>query len=459
MSFLKRTKTFFEIESRGSSVGIEAVAGVTTFMTMAYIIFLQPTIMTGEISGIKTGMDYGALLTGTCLAAAFGSILMGLLANYPVALAPGMGENFFFVLTVFPFCAALPGYSGEPWRLALGTVFVSGIIFLILSFFRLRQLLLKAISPNLTKAIAAGIGIFITLLGLQNGGLIVSQGGHYALANELNKASASIPVLIFVVGLITTAALHILKVRGAILWGILAGAVVAAITGRIHFDSLPIGLPPDIGPVFAKADIAGVFNNFIRLLPFIVVFAFMDVFDTLGTLIGVCTEAKLMKGNDLPNSSKAFAADATATVFGSVCGHSTVTSFIESATGVEHGGRTGLTAVFTGICFILAAFLAPFITTIAGCSAVTAPALVVVGAMMMKNVKDIDWDDYSEAIPSFLIITGIPFTYSIADGLILGFISYPLIKLFSGKARETGWLNYILALLLIVYLYFVRSLV
>ena len=456
---IEKIEKFFDIKTRGSSVGIEAVAGLTTFMTMAYIIFLQPTIMTGQTTGIKTGMDFGALLTGVCIAAAFGSILMGLLANYPVALAPGMGENFFFVLTVFPFCAALPGYSGEPWRLALGVVFMSGIIFLILSFFRIRQILLKAISPNLTKAITAGIGVFIALLGLQNGGLIVSQGGHYALVNNLEKSSAFIPVLIFVAGLIATAALHILKTRGSILWGILAGAIVATITGQLHFDSFPVSLPPDIGPVFAKADIAGVFNNFLKLLPFIVVFAFMDVFDTLGTLIGVCTEAKLMKGNDLPNSTKAFAADATATVFGSVCGHSTVTSFIESATGVEHGGRTGLTAVFTGICFILAAFLAPLITTIAQCSAVTAPALVVVGAMMMKNVKDIDWDDYSEAIPSFLIFAGIPFTYSIADGLTLGFISYPLIKLFSGKARETGWLNYILALLLVLYLYFVRSLV
>lgn len=450
--------SFFKVSENSSKLSVEIFAGITTFMTMAYIVFVQPMIMSGKMFGFETGMEFGALFTGTCLAAAFSSILMGVLANYPIALAPGMGENFFFVLTVLPFCATLPGVSGsQAWHIALGVVLISGILFAILSFLNLRKILLGAVSPSLTKAIAAGIGLFIALIGLENGGIISSHAGHYVLAVTSAKKDGFSTVLIFLVGLAVTASLHARKIRGSILAGIASGGLVAYFLGKINFEGFPIGFPSSVMPVFAKADIQGVLANFANLLPFIAVFLFMDVFDTLGTMIGVCTEANIMKGNELPNSNKAFCADAVGTVFGAICGHSTVTSYIESAAGVEYGARTGLAAVTTGLCFVLALFLAPFVSAIAKCSAVTAPALVVVGALMLKNVKDIEWSDNCEAIPSFLVLAGIPFTYSIGDGLMLGFISYPLLKLFSGNARKCGWLNYIIALLLMAYLFFIRN--
>ncbi len=442
----------FCIKEKSSSLTTETIAGITTFMTMSYIVFVQPSIMSGTLFKNPTGMDFGALLTGTCLAAAFGSILMGILANFPVALAPGMGENFFFVLTVLPACSALYG-TENGWKTALGIVFLSGILFAVLSFLNVRKLLLNAISSNLQKAIAGGIGLFIALLGLQNADIIFCDSHHYVLSFDLNQAS----VIIFIIGLVVSVSLRVFGFRGAILWGLFAGALIAILMREIKMPGFPIGMPDSVLPIFAKMDFASVFSKFLHFLPFLIVFTFMDVFDTLGTLVGVCTQAGIMKGNELPNSKKAFAADATATIFGAVCGHSTVTSYIESATGVEHGGRTGLTAIVTGLCFLLAMFFSPFICAVSACKAVTAPALVIVGAMMMKSVKDIQWDDYTEAIPSFLVFAGIPFTYSIADGLTLGFISYPLIKLFSGRANQTGWLTYLIATILVIYLIFVRA--
>ncbi len=444
---------YFLLEERNSRISVELLAGLTTFMTMAYIIFLQPMILSGRYFNMVTGMDYGALLTATCVVSAAGCLLMGLVANYPIALAPGMGENFFFVLSVLPVCsaAALAGPAGG-WRLALGVVLVSGVIFAVLSFCNIRKLMMSAISPSLQKSIAAGIGLFIALLGLEHGGVIVCRNGHF----EMSCAFSNPAVIIFAIGLAATAAMQVLKVRGSILLGILVSAVVAALFGKIRLSIFPVSLPPDISPVFAKADVAGVFKFFWQLLPFIIIFTFMDVFDTLGTLVGVCTQAKLMRGSELPNSTKAFACDAGATVAGAFCGHSTVTSYIESAAGVQQGGRTGLTAVTAGFCFLAAAFFAPLIGEVASCAAVTAPALIVVGAMMMNNAREIDWDDYSEAVPSFLILIGIPFTYSIADGLALGFIAYPLIKAVSGKSRSIGWLTYLIGAILILYLVLVR---
>lgn len=445
---------FFMIRARQSSTVTEIFAGITTFATMSYIIFLQPMILSGQAFKLDTGMDFQALIAGTCIAAAFASILMGVLANYPIGLAPAMGENFFFVLTALPACAGILGAGADKaaiWQLALGMVFASGIIFLIISLLNVRKLIINSISPSLKNAIVAGIGLFIALLGLKHSGLIVITGDNFMLAKKLTNPAA----LVFFVGLTLTLVLSALKVRGGILWGILAGTATALCLGEIKW-AMPFSLPPDPSPVFAKIDFAGLCKHFLQVLPIVVIFTFMVVFDTLGTLIGVATQAGLMKNNTLPNAERVFAADATATVFGSFCGHSTVTSYIESAAGVEYGGRTGLTAVVVGACFILAMFFAPFVQMVAQFAPITAPALIIVGAMMMKNIANIKWEDYTEAGPAFLIIVCIPFTSSIADGMAIGFIFYPLLKIFTGKHRNVSWTTYILGAVLLSYMLFIK---
>jgi adenine/guanine/hypoxanthine permease len=454
---MKTIRDFFKLKERNSSVKVEVLAGITTFMTMSYIIFLQPDILSGALTGQSTGMDHSALVAGVCIAAAFGSILMGLWANYPIALAPGMGENFFFV-GVISSCVALGVAPPETaWQTALGVVFLSGAIFLILSFLNVRELLMDAISPSMKYAMASGIGLFIALIGLKNGGLIHTVHGNYTLNTAELDSSAS---LIFFTGLIVIAVFHVIKVRGSVFWGIIAAAAVAFFLGKIEFNGL-IGKPPSIEPIFAKMDLTNVFTHFFKLLPFIIIFTFMDIFDTLGTLVGVASQSGLMKDGKLPNAKRAFAADSVGTIFGVFCGQSTVTSYIESSTGVEYGGRTGLTAVSTGLCFIIAVFFTPLIGMIGnypgGINPITAPALVIVGAIMMQSVKKIDWDDFSEAVPAFLVLAGIPFTFSIADGLTLGFIAYPIIKLFGGKAKETGWLTYLIGATLLIYLLCVKT--
>ena len=448
---------FFKIRERGTTVRTEVFAGITTFLTMSYIIFLQPAVLAGKFSSEPTGMDFNALLVGVCVAAAFGSFLMGLLANYPIALAPGMGENFFF-LSVVAACASLGVAPKETaWQAALGVVLVSGIIFLVLSLLNIRNMLMNAISPSMKHAMAAGIGLFIALIGFQKGGVIHTVAGNYMLNSE---GFDTYTALIFFSGLIVMAGLHVLKIRGSVLWGILIAALIALAGGKIHYSGI-VARPPVIAPVFCKADLGAVFSNLLTLLPFIIIFTFMDLFDTLGTLVGVSTQAGLLKDGKLPNAKRAFAADSIATVAGVACGQSTVTSYIESSTGVEYGGRTGLTAVVTGLCFLAAVFFRPLIAMIGdypgGINPVTAPALVFVGAIMMQSVRHINWDDYSESIPSFLIIAGIPFSYSIADGLALGFIAYPLIKLLGGKGKEIGWLTYLFGAILLLYMVFVKT--
>ena len=459
---MQSIRDFFKIKERGSNLRTEVLAGITTFLTMSYIIFLQPAILTGAFSNSPTGMDYNALLAGVCIASAFGSILMGLWANYPIALAPGMGENFFFV-SVVASCIALGVATPEnAWQTALAIVFVSGVLFLILSFLNIREVMMNSISPNMKYAMAAGIGLFITLIGFQKGGVIHTVNGNYFLnAGHLD----SINSLIFFSGLIVIAVFHVLRIRGAVLWGIIVSALIALITGKIVYSGV-IASPPPVGPVFWKMDFANLFRNIIPLLPFIIIFTFMDLFDTLGTLVGVTTQAGLMKEGKLPNAKRAFASDSVSTIFGVFCGQSTVTSYIESSTGVEYGGKTGLTAVVTGLCFLAAILFAPLISMVAqyndpdmgaGVNPIISPALVIVGVMMIKSIKNIDWDDFSESVPAFLIIAGIPFTYSISDGLALGFIAYPLIKLFSGRGRDIAWLNYILGGVLLLYMVFVKT--
>ena len=439
---------FFSLKEQGTNVKTEILAGLTTFLTMAYIIFLQPAVLSTDFAGNPTGLDFGAVLLATCLASAIASILMGLIAKYPIALAPGMGENFFFVSVIMSLSAL--GFANS-WQVALGIIFISGVIFLILSIFRVREAIIDAVSPSIRNGIAVGIGLFIAFIGLKNGGLIIDKPGTLV---GLNANVLSADVAVFVFGLIVASVLQCRRVRGSILWGILAAAILALILGKVEFGGI-FGLPEIKNQIAFKMDIKGALS--LACLPFIVVFVFMDMFDTVGTLVGVAEQAGFIKDNKLPRANRALLADATGTVVGACLGTSTVTSYIESATGVEYGGRTGLTSITTGILFLLALLFGPLVGMIGNYLPITAPALVLVGAMMIRNVMKIDWNDYSECIPAFLTLIGIPLTFSIADGLALGFISYPIVKLLSGKGKEVKWLMYVLAVILIIYFIFVRA--
>jgi len=442
----------FRLAENNTTVRIELMAGLTTFLTMAYIIFVQPAVLSVDFAGQPTGLDPGAILLATCLASAAASIFMGLYARYPIALAPGMGENFFFISTIMALTAA--GFANA-WQTALGVVFYAGIIFFILSAMKVREILLNAISPSMRNGIAVGIGIFIAFIGLQKGGIIIAKPETMVGLNTNyfldNRTLADITV--FLSGLIVAAGLHGRKVRGSILWGILTATAVACYLGKITFTHV-LGLP-DLGKTAVfKMDLVGALS--LTALPYILVFLFMDVFDTIGTLIGVAEQAGFVKDNKLPRAGKVLMVDAAGTVAGACLGTSTVTCYIESAAGVAYGGRTGLTSIAVGLLFALALFFSPLISTIGTYPPVTASALVIVGALMMNNAARIEWDDYSESIPAFLIAVGIPLTYSISDGLALGFVTYPVIKLISGKGRSISLTMYVVAAIVLAYFAAIR---
>jgi adenine/guanine/hypoxanthine permease len=426
----------------------EVIAGVTTFLTMAYIVVVQPAILSTDFSGQPTGVDFGAVLLATCIVSGLATIAMGMWARYPIALAPGMGENFFFVSVISTLAAA--GVD-EPWRVAFGIVFVSGVLFLGLSVIGVREALLDSISPSMRCAIAAGIGLFIAFIGLRNGGLIVPHPGTLV---ALNPRLASPDVAVFAIGLTTAAVLHIRGVRGAMLVGIVAAAVTAGVLGKIHYSGV-LGLPHITTPAAFRFDVATALQP--RWLPFIAVFLFMNVFDTLGSVIGVTQQAGLMKGGKLPRAGRVLVVDAAGTVAAAALGTSTIVTYIESAAGVAAGGRTGLTAVVAGSLFFVALLFSPIIGMIGSYLPITAPALILVGALMMSQAAGIQWHDPSESVPAFLVLAGIPLAYSIADGLALGFISYPALKVLSGKAREASIVSYVLAILLVGYFVFVRT--
>lgn len=464
---------FFGFAEFGTNARTEILAGLTTFLTMAYIIFVQPAVLSGTMFGFKTGMDFGAITTATCVSAALASAIMALYARYPIAQAPGMGQNFFFVFSAIP--AAVAAGFPNPWQVALGAVFISGILFLALSLFGAREAVMNATSPSLQSAITAGIGLFIAFIGLQNAGLILQDKGT---AVKLNPHFNSPDLIVFFFGLLLMAVLRARKKPAAVLWGIL-GATLLAIVLKLVVPVLPadwtgsklvqdsnlmthftiassvFSAPPSIAPTAFKMDIAAALSP--KMWPFIIVFLFMVFFDTVGTLVGVGNQAGLMRDGKLPRARQAFVSDAVGTVAGATLGTSTVTSFIESAAGVEQGGRTGLTALTAGFLFLVALFLSPIIAMVGSYSAITAPALVLVGAMMMSNVTRIQWNDFTEGFPAFLVLLGIPLTYSIADGLGLGFISHTLLKLLSGRRREVPWFMYVTTALLVAYFIFVRA--
>jgi adenine/guanine/hypoxanthine permease len=475
---------FFHLAENHTNVRTELLAGLTTFLTMAYIIVVQPMVLSGRFIDTPTGMDFGAVTTATCIAAALASAIMGIYGRYPIAQAPGMGENFFFVSNMLPAAALMiaaqvkagqiAADSTTPWQVGLGVVFYSGVIFLLLSMLGVREKLMEAISPSMRNGIAIGIGLFIVLIGMNSAGLLLAN--REAGGWKLNPQFASPDLLVFFFGLLVTAALYARRVRGAIILGILASTAfsVALKLGLPYLGRAPewplvkesmlakqfmladgvVALPPSIGPTLFKLDLVSPLS--VAMAPFILIFLFMVLFDTLGTLIGVAEQAGLVRDNRLPRARQALMSDAVGTVAGAALGTSTVTSFIESAAGVEQGGRTGLTALVAAAMFLLALFFSPIIGMIGSYRPITAPALIVVGTMMMRNVTKIDWDNYAESLPTFLVIAGIPMTFSIADGLALGFIAYPLVKLFSGQGRDVKWLMYVMAVVLVAYFAIVR---
>ena len=451
----------------GTDVRTELLAGLTTFAAMAYIVFVQPAILSGAMFGISTGMDFGAVTTATCLSAAIASAVMGLYARYPIAQAPGMGENVFFVLTAIP-AAAAAGFA-QPWRVALGMVFLSGVLFLVLSVVGVRERILGVLSPSFRAAVAAGIGLFIAFLGLQNGGLIVKDP---ATAVRLAPDLASPDIAVFLCGLLVAAGLLARRVRGALLWGIasalllsigLRGAAAggwldlsgSGLLGRFRIAHALLSTPPSLAPTFLALDVRGALTP--ALLPLVLVFLFMVLFDTVGTLVAVGQRAGLVRDGKLLRARQALTADATGTTVGALLGTSTVTSYIESAAGVEQGGRTGLTALTVAGLFLVAPIFSPVVAMVGSYPPITAPALVLVGALMMSSVREVRWDDASEALPAFIVLVGIPLTSSIADGLALGFVLQPVVMALAGRARQVPWLSWLLAVLLIAYYVTVRE--
>ncbi len=432
----------FDLQARNTNVRTEVLAGASTFMTMSYIIFVQPAVLS------ICGMDHGAVLVATCLAAALATFLMGVLANYPIALAPAMGHNFFFVFTV----CGLMGYS---WQVALGANFISGALFVGLSVFSFRARLVDAIPRSLKSAIAVGIGLLIALVGMEWSGLIV---GHPATLVQLGDLHSA-PVLLSLFGILLISVLSALGVRGAILIGILATTLLGGLLGLVHFEGF-VGAPPSLAPTFMKLDIAGVFTSggFADILAIIFVFFFLDMFDTVGTLVGISERAGFLVDGKLPRAERALLSDAIGTVIGTTLGTSTVTSYIESAAGVSEGGRTGLANMVTALLFLLAIFFYPLAKMVGGEVAhgelrlypVIAPPLIIVGSMMMSSVKSIEWEDYTESVPAFLTLLIMPLTFSITEGIAFGFISYALLKLLSGRGKEVNAFVYIFAALFIV---------
>lgn len=428
----------FHLAEQNTDVRTEILGGVTTFMTMAYIVFVNPGVLS------QTGMDFGAVMTATCLSAGIATLAMGLAANYPIALAPGMGENFFFLTVVVS--------MGVSWEVALAAVFVSGIVFFILTFLRVRQLIIDAVPDSLKHSIAVGIGLYIALLGLVGAGIV--ERGEVAGLQKLGDLSRT-PTLVACAGILLIVVLMARRVKGAILIGILFSTVLAWAFGLVEWQGL-VAAPPSLAPTLLKLDLRGLLD--VAMIPIIVIFLFMAVFDAIGTLIGVSEQAGLMRDGKLPRATPALLADSSGTVVGSLFGTSTVTAYIESATGVQVGARTGLANMVTGLLFFLVLFFSPLVKMVGGGVAVegggvlqpmTAPALVVVGALMTRSILRVDWSDPTESFPAFLVMVGIPFCWSIADGIAFGFICYPLFKLLTGRAREASALTYILGALFI----------
>jgi AGZA family xanthine/uracil permease-like MFS transporter len=429
----------FKLKENHTDIKTEVMAGITTFMTLSYIVFVQPTVLSA------CGMDFGAVLVATCLASAVATFLMGIYANYPVALAPGMGQNFFFAYTV------VIG-MGIRWETALGTVFISGAVFLFLSFFGFREKLIDGIPASLKEAIAVGIGLFVAMIGFQWSGIVVASSSTLVALGPLRSS----PVLLSLFGLLLTVILLAARVRGALLWGILATALAGLPLGVVKYHGV-VARVPSIMPTLLKLDIRGAFD--LGLISVVFVFFFLALFDSVGTLIGVSNQAGFLVNGRLPKAREALAADAFGSVSGALFGTSTITAYVESAAGVAEGGRTGLSNMVTGLLMLAALWFYPLSRMVGDgfrlpdgsqIYPVVAPALIVVGSMMLRNVSRIRWEDPTEAIPAFLTMVLMPFSFSITEGIAFGFISYSLLKLVTGRGREVHGLVYLFAALFVV---------
>ena len=424
------TEKIFRLKEKKTNVKTEIMAGITTFMTMSYILAVNPQIL-GD-----AGMDKGAVFTATIIASIIAILIMALYANLPFALAPGMGLNAFFTYTVVM-------TMGKSWEFALAAVFIEGIIFVFLTFFNVREAIFNAIPRSLKTAVSVGIGLFIALIGLLNSTVIVKNDVGLGLGNLVSKES-----FIFFIGLLIMAVLTARKTKGALLIGIVISTIIALFAG---VSKLPEGgiiqLPPSLSPIAFKLDFSSMFS--LEMFSIVFAFLFVDLFDTIGTLTGVATKAKMLDENgQLPNAGRALFADSIGTTLGALLGTSTVTTFVESATGVAEGGRTGLTALSTGFCFFLSIFFYPLITIIP--AQATAAALVMVGLFMIDSIVDINFGDFTESFPAFMTIIMMPFAYSIAEGIAFGMISYASVKLLTGKGKEVSPLVYVLALVFLL---------
>lgn len=430
MAWLER---LFKLKHNGSNVRTEILAGITTFLTMCYVIVVNPAVLS------QAGMDFGAVFVATCISAAIGCFVMGLAANYPIALAPGMGLNAYFTYSV------VKG-MGVSWQVALAAVLMSGIIFIIFSFFKVREMLVNALPLGLKMAVAAGIGLFLALIALKNAGIIIASDatlvkmGNIFIENKGIK-SPNWPVVLAFAGLFLTIALDYLRVRGAIIISIFVITAIAAALGLTQWHGFfaPI---PSLAPTWLAMDFNGLFRQ--GMIAVIFVFFLVDLFDSTGTLVGVSHRAGLLENGKLPRLKRALFADSSAIVVGAMLGTSSTTPYIESAAGVASGGRTGLTAVTVGVLMLMCLWFSPLAQAVPAFA--TAPALLYIGVQMMRSVIEIDWNDITEAAPAFLTIVFMPFTYSIADGIAVGFISYAVIKLLCRRQRDVPVMVWIVVL-------------
>lgn len=421
----------FKLAENGTSARTELLAGLTTFMTMAYIIFVNPGILSA------TGMPFGPLLVATCLGSAFATLLMAFLANYPFALAPGMGLNAFFAFAV------VIGMK-LPWQVALAAVFIEGVIFIVLTLTKVREGVVNSMPKSLKIGISAGIGLFITFIGLQSATIIVNND---AVLLGLTPLRANPPALLSLAGLILMVVLEARKVTGGILIGIIVITIVGIPLGITKMPEGVVSMPPSLSPIFCKMDFSLIAKPEFWVVVF--TFFFVDFFDTVGTLIGVSNRVDMLDENGrLPRASQALMSDAVGTVAGAVLGTSTVTTFVESASGVEQGGRTGLTALTVAVLFLLAMFFSPLISIVPACA--TAPALIMVGGYMMMGFKDLNYGDWTEFFPAIVAFFMMPFSYSIATGIEFGIVSYVLLKLLTGRGKELNWLMYVLVVLFVL---------
>lgn len=424
---------YFKLDELNTSVRTEFIAGLTTFASMAYILFVNPTVLGAA------GMDKGAVFTATAIASAVATIFMGVVALYPIAIAPGLGVNAFFAYSV------VIG-MGVKWETAMAGVFVAALIFLVLTFFKIREKIINIIPQNLKLAIASGIGLFIAFIGLHDAGLIVANKETMVSLGHLSSPTS----LLSIFGIIITFILMSRKTPAAIFIGMILTSLAGILTGLIKLPSAIISPAPSLAPTFG----AGVMHigdiNSLQLVTVVITFLIVTFFDTAGTMIGLATQAGFMKNNEMPRAGRALMADAVGMTVGAVIGTSPTSAYVESSSGIAVGGRSGLTSVFTGIFFLFALLFSPLLSVVT--PQVTAPALVVVGVLMAKNLRLIDWEDLAIAAPAFLIVIGMPLTYSISDGIALGFILYPITMIATGRIKKVHPLMYVLAIMFIAFL-------